>query len=67
MKKFKEFLKDKKETEKLFILDKTKTLQYNKYIKLRRKMIELIKAYLKKKEQKREEEIQDIMNDWGNL
>ena len=28
-------------------------------------MIKLIKAYLKKKEQKREEEIQDIMNDWG--
>lgn len=30
-------------------------------------MIKLIKAYLKKKEQKREEEIQDIMNNWSNL
>lgn len=30
-------------------------------------MIKLIKAYLKKKEQQREEEIQDIMNDWSNL
>lgn len=30
-------------------------------------MIKLIKAYLKKKEQRREEEIQDIMNDWSNL
>ena len=30
-------------------------------------MIKLIKEYLKKKEQKREEEIQDIMNDWSNL
>lgn len=30
-------------------------------------MIKLIKTYLKKKEQKREEEIQTIMNDWSNL
>lgn len=30
-------------------------------------MIKLIKAYLKKKEQKREEEIQEIMKDWENL
>lgn len=30
-------------------------------------MIKLIKAYLKKKEQRREEEIQEIMNDWSNL
>nr|DAV26841.1 MAG TPA: hypothetical protein [Caudoviricetes sp.] len=30
-------------------------------------MIKLIKAYLKKKEQKREEEIQAIMSDWENL
>lgn len=30
-------------------------------------MIKLIKAYLKKKEQEREEEIQDIMNDWEKL
>lgn len=30
-------------------------------------MIKLIKAYLKKKEQRREEEIQVIMNDWSNL
>ena len=30
-------------------------------------MIKLIKAYLKKKEQQREEEIQDIMKDWVNL
>lgn len=30
-------------------------------------MIKLIKAYLKKKEQQREEEIQEIMNDWSNL
>lgn len=30
-------------------------------------MIKLIKAYLKKKEQQREEEIQAIMNDWSNL
>lgn len=30
-------------------------------------MIKLIKIYLKKKEQQREEEIQDIMNDWENL
>lgn len=30
-------------------------------------MIKLIKAYLKKKEQRREEEIQTIMNNWSNL
>lgn len=30
-------------------------------------MIKLIKAYLAKKEQRREEEIQEIMNDWSNL
>lgn len=30
-------------------------------------MIKLIKAYLNKKEQQREEEIQAIMDDWGNL
>ena len=30
-------------------------------------MIKLIKAYLKKKEQQREEEIQTIMNNWSNL
>lgn len=30
-------------------------------------MIKLIKAYLKKKEQKREEEIQEIMKDWESL
>ena len=30
-------------------------------------MIKLIKAFLKKKEQKREEEIQEIMKGWENL
>lgn len=30
-------------------------------------MIKFIKAYLAKKEQQREEEIQEIMNDWSNL
>lgn len=30
-------------------------------------MIKLIKAYLKKKEQQHEEEIQAVMNDWENL
>lgn len=30
-------------------------------------MIKLIKNYLKKKEQRREEEIQAIMDDWNNL
>lgn len=30
-------------------------------------MIKLIKAYLKKREQQREEEIQAIMNNWSNL
>lgn len=30
-------------------------------------MIKFIKAYLTKKEQRREEEIQTIMNDWSNL
>lgn len=30
-------------------------------------MIKFIKAWIKKKEQKREEEIQEIMNNWENL
>lgn len=30
-------------------------------------MIKLIKSYLKKKEQQREEEIQAIMENWENL
>ena len=30
-------------------------------------MIKLIKAYFKKKQQKREEEIQAIMDNWENL
>ena len=30
-------------------------------------MIKFIKAWLKKKEQQREEEIQEIMNNWENL
>ena len=30
-------------------------------------MIKFIKTWLKKKEQQREEEIQEIMNNWENL
>lgn len=30
-------------------------------------MIKFIEAWIKKKEQKREEEIQEIMDNWGSL